>query len=223
MSTDTDDDSLAKIESVVDNPEEKECVVESSAESALAVESAPEIPVATDSKTFQNEAAKALPATPLRMLTRQRSMKGDSATPSILATPSAATPSETASAGIVRARHRRASSVGNMTPRGPFDMTSEWSPCGDGSSSPSWQSSSTKSKRVSRGSRDVTPRMDLPKPSWKAIIEREMKGSKLKDLLATKLPEETSPLAEYVQSQMENVSAGAMDKDGTSMSSPAKS
>lgn len=94
--------------------------------------------------------------------------------------------------------------MGNMTPRGPFDMSGECSPLADSAGSPSGQSSSTKSKRTSRNSKEVTPRIDLPKPSWKSIVEREMKGSKLKDLLATKLPEETSPLAEYVQTQMEN-------------------
>lgn len=194
---------------------------ESAVEIALETESAVEVPVVTESVIVQSEGSKVLPATPIASVcTTESPRKGDAVPLPIPATPSGATPCEPASVAILRARHRRSSSVGNMTPRGPF---------GDSPSSLSGQSSSSKSKRVSRGYKEVTPRMDLPKPSWKAVVEREMKGSKLKDLLAAELPKESSPLAEYVQSQMENQtkdpeseSTGAKEKDASSTCSPAR-
>jgi hypothetical protein len=214
-------DTPVEADSALDTPVESESVTR-----ALETKSAAEIPLATVSTVVPSEGSKVPLITPLRSFTKERSKKGDSMPPPIPATPGAATPCEPASVAILKARHRRSSSMGNMTPRGPFDLTGERSPFGDSPSSPSEHSSSAKSKRGSRGYKEVTPRMDLPKPSWRAIVEREMKGSKLKHLLAAELPKETSPLAEYVQSQMENQNrdpeSGSKEKDANSTCSPAK-
>lgn len=201
----------------------------SAVETLVVAESAVEVPVVIDSIVAQSEGSKVPLATPLRESTEERLKKGDASPLPIPATPSTVTPYEPASVAILRARHRRSSSVGNITPRSQFDLTSERSAFGDSSSSPSGQSSSAKSKRVSRGYKEVTPRMDLPKPSWKAIVEREMKGSKLKDVLVAELPKESSPLLEYVQSQMENQNRDpesglgvVKGKDANSTCSPAR-
>ena len=213
--------SPIKILSAVDTPVE----IESAAKTALETKSAAESLVSTDSKVVQSEGSKVPLATPLGVSMKERSKKGDAVPLPIPATPSAATPCEPASVTILKARHRRSSSVGNMTPRGPFDLMGERSPFGDSPSSPSGQSSSAKSKRMSRGYKEVTSRMDLPKPSWKAIVEREMKGSKLKELLVARLPDEGSPnLAEYIQRKMENQNrdpeSGSKENDANSMCSP---
>lgn len=191
-------------------------------QAALETDSAVEVPVVTESRAVQSECSEIFLAAPVANVCTN---KDDAVPLSIPATSSAATPCEHASVAILRARHR---SVGNITPRGPFDLTGECSPCGDSSSSPSGQSSS-KSKRVSRGFKEVTPRMDLPKPPWKAIVKRQMKGSKLKHILVAELSKESSPLAEYVQSQMENQnrdpesgSGVAKGKDANSTCSPAR-
>ncbi|XP_024361379.1 uncharacterized protein [Physcomitrium patens] len=193
----------------------------------------PEISIGAESTaqeertTVQSEGPKALHTTPVRVSPRHKTSKVDAVPFS--ATPSFATPCEPASSGILRARHRRSSSVGNLTPRGPFDGIAACSPFGDNGGSPSSHSSSAKSKRSSRGFKEVTPRMNLPKPSWKAIVEREMKGSKLKELLAAQLPEEASPLSEYLEAQIgnqnrypENGTCDAVDKCVSSTCSPAK-
>ena len=203
---------------------------ESASKIALETESVAETHLVTDCTVVQSEGSKVPLATPLRVSMKESPKNGDAISLPIPATPGAATPCEPASVAILKARHRRSSSLGNMTPRGPFDMTEKCSPIGDSPSSQSEQSSSAKSKRVSRGYKEVTPRLDLPKPTWKAIVEREMKGSKLKELLASKLPEESSPnLAEYVQSQMENQNKNpessstiAKAKDVNSTCSPAR-
>jgi hypothetical protein len=202
---------VVKPQSVVETPIRMDTAVVS----LRGTESAVEIPVVTDSKTPQSEASD-VPLVTSRVSAKERSKKSDAVPPPIPAAPSDGTPCESASIAILKARHRRSSSMGNITPRGSFDLTAKCSKFGGSPSSPSEQSSSTKSKRVSRGYEEVTPGIDLPKPSeWKAIVEREMKGSKLKYLLAA----ESSPLAEYVPSQMENqsrdpecVSTGAKEK-----------
>ncbi|XP_024361241.1 uncharacterized protein [Physcomitrium patens] len=184
--------------------------------------------VVAEPNTAQNNGFNAPVTTPVKVSSRRKTLKGD--TVPIPATPSAATPRESGNGVIPRAGHRRASSVGYMTPRGPFDGVVACSPFGDNGGSPSSHSSNAKSQRVSRGYREVTPRMNLPKPSWIAVVEREMKGSKLKDLLAAQLPEVVSPLSEYLEAQMgnqnrdpENGTFGAVDKCVSSTCSPAKS
>ncbi|KAG0601076.1 hypothetical protein M758_11G082200 [Ceratodon purpureus] len=222
-SVERDTSALSSIETLseVDTQIQAESVVTTEVETNSAVETH----VVTESTDVPTEASKAPLATPLRASSKETAKKGDALPPPIPGTPSAATPCEPASVAILKARHRRSSSMGNMTPRGPIDLSGERSPFGDSPSSPSGQSS-TKCKRVSRGIKEVTPRMDLPKPSWKSIVEREMKGSKLKDLLAAELPKETSPLAEYVQSQMESQNrdpeSGSKEKDTNSTCSPAR-
>nr|XP_024403492.1 uncharacterized protein LOC112295779 isoform X3 [Physcomitrium patens] len=161
-----------------------------------------------ESFSGRNEASESTLVALLPVYSPKMSLKGD--TKPLSATPIAVTPCQPASVGNPRARHRRASSVGNLTPGVPFDMSAESSPFGDYVCSPSSQSSSAKSKLTSRGYKEVTPRMNLPKPSWKAIVEREMKGSKLKALLAAQLPKETSPFSEYLEIQMENQSRNAV-------------
>lgn len=186
-----------------------------------------ETTIVAESPSAQNDVSNATVTTPVRVSSRRKTLKGD--TIPVPATPNAATPRESGNGGIPRAGHRRASSLGYLTPRGPFDGAVACSPFGENGGSPSSHSSSAKSQRMSRGYREVTPRMNLPKPSWKAVVEREMKGSKLKDLLAAQLPEEVSPLSEYLEAQMgnhnrdpENGTSGAVDKSLSSTCSPAK-
>lgn len=158
-----------------------------------------ETPAKLDSKPQPNEGTASKQG--VRTYARQKSLKGEN----VPIPPGAATPSELASVGTRRIRNRRGSIVDKLAPT----LSREGTPDGEcAESSPSedsfGQCGSSSIKRMSRGHKEVTPRYHLPKPSWRAIVEREMKGSKLKELLAGELPKETSPLADFVEAQMES-------------------
>lgn len=180
-----------------------------------------ETPAKLDSKPMPSEGIVSKQG--VRTYTRQKSLKGEN----VPILPGAATPSEHASVGTRRTRNRRGSIVDKLTPTFPREGTPDGECTESSPSEDSFgQCGSSTVKRMSRGHKEVTPRYHLPKPSWRAIVEREMKGSKLKELLAGELPKETSPLAEFVEAQMESQrkeSEGAIKEKTVDYISPIKS